>query len=70
MTAPAVIIRDAFYDHEAIRRTLQLRDSAVDSARKSGELKSVKRGGKVLIKGAWLEDWLVGAAPALEGATR
>jgi hypothetical protein len=68
MTAPAVIIRDAYYDHEAIRRTLGVKDSAVDSARKSGALKSVKRGGRILIRGDWLESWLLGATSELEVA--
>jgi hypothetical protein len=70
MTAPAVIIRDAFYDHEAIRRTLGVKDSAVDSARKRGDLRSVKRGGRILVRGDWLEAWLIGAAPREEALAR
>jgi hypothetical protein len=70
MTTPAVINRDAFYDVEASCRTLGLRRGPVNAARLKGDLRSVRRAGKVLIKGAWLEDWLVGAAPAMESASR
>jgi hypothetical protein len=70
MTAPAVILKDAFYDVDAIRRTLGLRPGTVEKARLSGALRSTKRGGRVLIRGDWLETWLVGVEqPRSELAT-
>ncbi len=68
MTAPASIDPNGIYDDEAASRTLGLRRSAVALARRRGELKAVKRGGKYLIKGSWLEAWLVGDAAEMEGA--
>ena len=61
MTAPATIQHDAYYDVDVIARVLGLRANAVDRARKSGALRSTKRGGRVLIRGDWLDSWLSGA---------
>jgi hypothetical protein len=70
MTAPARIDTNAFYDEESSSRTLGLRRSAVALARRRGELKAVRRGGKYLIRGDWLESWILGAAPREEVLAR
>lgn len=70
MTAPATIQHDAYYDVDVIARELGLRANAVERARKSGELRSTKRGGRVLYRGSWIDSWLSGAEqPSRELAT-
>lgn len=70
MVVAAKIERDSYYDDEALRRTFGLRRGAVERSRRGGTLRFTREGGRILYRGDWLEDWLVGAAPELEAASR
>jgi hypothetical protein len=63
MIEPIKIDCNALYDVASIRLNLGLSTSAVDKARKSGELKSTRRGGRQLYLGRWIQEWLT-AEPA------
>lgn len=58
MTTPVKLDSDAFYDDSAIRHALGIRSSALAKGRKSGQLRSTRKGGRVLYQGRWLESWL------------
>ena len=60
MTEPVRLDPEAIFDDGALRRMLHLPQSAVDRARKSGELRSTRKGGRVLYLGRWVLDWLTG----------
>jgi hypothetical protein len=58
MSGPYQINPTAFYDDSTLVRQLGLTYGAIDRGRKSGELKSTKRGGRTLFLGAWVQAWL------------
>lgn len=58
MTEPIRLDPDALYDDGALTLRLGLRQSALERARKSGELRSTRKGGRVLYTGQWVLDWL------------
>ena len=58
MTQPVKIDPDALYDDGSLSVALGLRANTIDKARKSGELRSTKRGGRPLYLGRWVHEWL------------
>ena len=58
MIEPVKIDPDALYDDGSIRLSLGLSTSAVERARKRGELRSTRRGGRPLYLGRWIQEWL------------
>lgn len=65
MSGPYTIAADALYDDDALCKSLGLRRGSLDKARKSGDLKHTRRGGRVLYLGRWVQAWLT-ECPALE----
>jgi hypothetical protein len=59
MDEPYKIDDDALYDDNALWNTLRLSEGTLSAARKSGALKFVRRGTRVLYTGAWVRQWLV-----------
>lgn len=57
-THPILIDPDAYYHAGAIALALDVPLSALDRARRRGELRYVRRGQRVLIRGQWVLDWL------------
>jgi hypothetical protein len=49
---------DKFYSDALAQKVSGLTRSAFEQGRKSGKLKSVKRGHTCIYKGQWLLDWL------------
>ncbi len=58
MTTPVRIETDALYDDGALHLSLGLSLGAIEKARKSGELRSTRRGGRPLYLGQWVHQWL------------
>lgn len=58
MSGPYQIVPTAFYDDSTLVRQMGLTYGAIDRARKSGELRFTKRGGRTLFLGAWVQSWL------------
>lgn len=58
MSGPYTIASEAWYDDRALCHSLGLKAGAIERARRGGELKSTRRGGKVLYLGAWVMAWL------------
>ena len=58
MHRPISIQPDAFYDDATLNRDAGIRFASLARARKSGELRSTRRGGRVLYLGQWVIDWL------------
>jgi hypothetical protein len=57
-TQPILIDPDAYYHAGAIALALDVPLSALDRARRHGELRYVRRGNRILIRGDWVIDWL------------
>ena len=49
---------DAFYHAGAIAVALDLSLSTLDRARREGNLRFVRKGQRILIRGQWVLDWL------------
>jgi hypothetical protein len=59
MIAAGVQIRpDCFYDDEAIHAALEIPPKTLARARRSGELRFVRKGQRTLYLGRWLLAWL------------
>jgi hypothetical protein len=70
VSGPFTIPNDAWFDDGALCRMLGLRVGSLDRARRSGELRHTRRGGRTLYKGAWVDEWLArGASPRDREAT-
>ena len=52
------IAPDAFYHAGAIAIALDLTLSTLDRARRNGNLRFVRKGQRILIRGQWVLDWL------------
>jgi hypothetical protein len=63
MTAPRPVIiePDAVYDDLALRVALGVGASTVARARRRGELRYTRKGGRTLYLGAWVLNWLAAA---------
>jgi hypothetical protein len=57
MTEPIRLDPTALYDDRMLR-TYGLRPTALERARKSGELRHTRRGGRVMYAGSWVQEWL------------
>jgi hypothetical protein len=53
-----VIPDDSLFDDEGLTKTLGIRFGSIEKARRSGELKYTRRGGRYLYTGKWVKDWL------------
>ncbi len=62
MVEPTFIDPDCFYDEASCRFSLGITGSALAKARKDGELRFTRRGGRTRYLGRWLIDWLTGEA--------
>jgi hypothetical protein len=60
MVEPGYIDPDALYDEPTIRLNLGITSGALQKARKAGELRFTRRGGKTRYFGRWLIAWLSG----------
>lgn len=58
MRQPVQIQSGLFYDFESLNAVLGLKRGAVERARRDGDLRSTRRGGRVLFLGQWVIDWL------------
>ena len=58
MTSPLSIDPESIFDREAVETTLGIAESTLRAARKSGRLKFMKLGHRVLYKGCWLLEWI------------
>lgn len=58
MSEPVVIDPEAMYDDDALCKLLRLRRGSMERARKSGELRYTRRGGRILYVGRWVREWL------------
>jgi hypothetical protein len=59
MNAPPILFDpDAYYHAGSIALALDVSQAALDRARRRGELRYVRRGRRVLIRGDWILDWL------------
>jgi hypothetical protein len=58
MGEPILIPSEAFYDDKALVESLGLRYGSIERARKAGELRFTKRGGRILYLGRWVQEWL------------
>lgn len=56
----------AFYDRATLNRDCGFHFTAIERARKSGELRSTRRGGRTLFLGRWVFDWLTAGDPPEE----
>jgi len=68
---PYTIDPGAIYDDGMLCDSIGLRRGSLDRARKGGELRFTRKGGRVLYLGRWVQDWLTGeaASQAREEAT-
>ena len=67
MSGPYTITPEALYDDFALCKSLGLRVGSLEKARKVGELRFTRKGGRVLYLGQWVHDWLTrDAAPERE----
>jgi hypothetical protein len=57
---PFVIRPEGFYTDVMLTHDFGFQYAVIDRARKSGELRSTRRGGRVLFLGRWIIDWLIG----------
>jgi hypothetical protein len=62
MLEPIRIIRDAYYDGPSATIALGIGETSLARARRSGALRHVRRGGRIMYKGEWLDEWLSGTA--------
>ncbi len=58
MVRPVQIEANALYDDSALKQSLGLYPTAIAKARKRGELRFTKRGGRILYLGRWVQAWL------------
>ncbi len=58
MIAPYTLDPHAWFDDAALVKTLGLKVGSLDKARRSGELKYTRKGGRVLYLGRWVHQWL------------
>lgn len=58
MVSAYVIPDDSIFDDEGLTKTLGIRFGSIEKARKAGELKYTRRGGRILYLGRWVKDWL------------
>lgn len=65
-TTPIRIDPDAYYHAGAISLALDVPLSALDRARRRGELRYVRRGRRILIRGEWVLAWLTPGAESEE----
>lgn len=65
-TKPILIEPDAYYHAGAVALALDVPLSVLDRARRRGELRYVRRGRRVLIRGDWILAWLT---PHTDGGT-
>jgi len=63
----ARIESDHFYDDVWLKLTLGVPYNTSKRARQAGQLRSTRRGGRILFRGSWVEEWLAGAAPEDSG---
>jgi hypothetical protein len=68
MTEPIRLDPDALYDDGVLTLSLGLRQAALERARKTGELRSTRRGGRVLMTGRWIQEWLTADQGVAVGA--
>jgi hypothetical protein len=54
----AEIKPDTYYDQDAVRRMLGLSPRTLGIACRSGQLRSIRRGGVRFFRGTWLIAWL------------
>lgn len=60
MHTPFRVEQDTVYDDGALVLGLGLTHAALRRARRSGELRYVRKGQRVLYRGAWVLEWLAG----------
>jgi hypothetical protein len=60
MTEPIQFLPDAWYDAPAVRIASGISETTLARARKAGQLRHTRRGGRILYLGRWLMDWLAG----------
>jgi hypothetical protein len=60
MAGPLHIDRDGFYDDRALCATLGLKPEQLALARRRGELRYTRRGGRFFYLGSWVRNWLTG----------
>jgi hypothetical protein len=60
MTEPCLILPDAILDDGVLRHLLDIHPDQIARARRSGELKYSRRGGRFFYVGQWVLDWLAG----------
>jgi hypothetical protein len=60
MTEPCLLSPDAIYDDLLLRQVLGLHLDQIARARRSGELRHSKRGGRYFYRGDWVIGWLTG----------
>lgn len=58
MSGPYVIDIAAMYDDKTLCQALGLKSGSLDRARRTGELRFTRRGGKTLYLGEWVKTWL------------
>ena len=63
MIEPVKIDLDALYDDGSIQLSLGLAPSCVEKARKRGELRATRKGGRWLYLGRWIHEWLTADEP-------
>ena len=61
-TTPIRIDPDAYYHAGAIALTLDIPLSVLDRARRRGELRYVRRGRRIFMRGQWVLAWLTPTA--------
>jgi hypothetical protein len=64
---PITIDPDAYYHAGTIALMLDVPLSAIDRARRRGELRYVRRGQRILMRGAWVLAWLTPESEADHG---
>ncbi len=57
---------DAYYDQDAICRSLRITPKAVGNACRAGQLRFTERAGNRFFLGAWVNDWLSPGAPVTD----
>lgn len=60
MCGPVRLDPDAWYDSTRLYELLGLSPGSVDQARYRKELRFVRKAGRILFKGSWVESWLTG----------